>query len=134
LTAKGYESGLIDGLLAEFRELGYIDDEAYAGRRVRYLAREKLYGNRRIEVRLLDKGLPREQIRRAIDTVRQEFSEAEAVKMRLAKEPPEKRIKTDAGDKRRFVQRLMGKGFPPQLIFEILGNRVEEHIDDDDGK
>jgi regulatory protein len=133
LTAKGYESNLIEGLLAKFREQGYIDDEAYVDRRVRYLAREKLYGNRRIEVQLLEKGLSRERIRQVIDTVRQEFSEAEALKMRLAKKPPGKRINTDAGDKRRLVQHLLGKGFPPELIFETLDNMLEEHIHDDDG-
>jgi regulatory protein len=126
LEHKGYEDDLIKRLLAEFRALGYIDDEAYVGRRVRYLAQEKLYGNRLIEAQLFEKGLPRERIRQAIETVRKEFSEAEALKIRLAKKPPDKRIKTDAGDKRRLVQRLLGKGFSPELIFEILDNMLEE--------
>jgi regulatory protein len=134
LKDKGYEDDLTNRLLAEFRELGYIDDEAYVGRRVRYLAREKLYGNRRIEVQLLEKGLSRERIRQVIDIVRQDFSEAEALQMRLAKKPPGKGINTDAGTKRRLVQHLLGKGFPPELIFETLDNMVEEHIHDDDCK
>jgi regulatory protein len=130
LKQKGYEDDLIERLLANFLELGYLNDDNYTGRQVRYLAGEKLYGDRRIEVYLTGKGLPRERIRQAIAEVRQEFPEVNALEIILKKKLKGRRLENDAGGKRRLAQSLMGKGFPLDLIYRML----EEYSHDDDGK
>ncbi len=130
LAGKGFGDDLIDPLLADFRELGYINDETFTVRQVRYLARDKLYGNRRIEAYLLEKGFSREGIRQAIAGIREEFPEKEALQIVLSKKLKGQPIKNDAGEKRRLAQSMMGKGFPPKLIYTML----EEHRNDNDGK
>jgi len=130
LAGKGFGDDLIDPLLAEFRERSYINDGTFAVRQVRYLACEKLYGNRRIEVYLLEKGLTREQIRQATADIRREFPEREALRIVLAKKLKGQPLRNDAGEKRRLAQHLMAKGFPPELIYTML----EEHSHDVDGK
>jgi len=127
LTEKGYDEGTIDTVLVEFKALGYINDAVYTGRQVRYLAREKLYGNRRIETYLLGKGLPRGEIRPALDEIRQDFPESEALRLLIGKKWKGQPIANDDREKRRLVQHLMGKGYSPSLIFETLDHMVEEH-------
>ena len=126
LQHKGYEHDAIEKILEAFKELGYINDAAFTERQVKYLACEKLFGNRRIERRLREKGLPREQIRQAIASVRQDFSEADALKIRLAKKGKGREMNNDPGDRRRLAQSLMRQGFPPELIFETIDTMVEE--------
>ena len=127
LAAKRYEDDLIDQLLIEFRDLGYLNDEVYAGRLVRYLATEKLYGDRRIEGKLREKGIPREHIGRLIDEVRGEFSEARALETLIRKKAAGQPPANDDKGKRRLAQNLMGRGFAPKLIFEMLERTLEEY-------
>ena len=126
LTGKGYDDVLIDVLLAEFKTLGYIDDAAYTEHQVRYLARKKLYGNRRIETYLLGKGIPRGEIRQALGKIRQEFPEPEAIRRLVGKKGKGQPIANDDKGKRRLTQHLMGKGYSPMLIFETLDHMMEE--------
>ena len=126
LRGKGYDDSRIDTLLAEFKTLGYINDAAYTGRQAHYLAREKLYGNRRIETYLLGKGISRGEIRQALDKIRQEFPEPEAIRRLIGKKWKGQLIANDDKEKRRLAQHLMGKGYSPALIFETLDHMVEE--------
>lgn len=126
LQRKGYADDAIEEILKTFGELGYINDEAFTDRQVKYLARERLYGNHRIERKLREKGLLREQIRRAIEVVRQEFSEAEALKICLAKKRKGRDMSNDPGERRRLAQSLMRQGFPADLIFETIDMMAKE--------
>ena len=126
LTGKCYDDGQIDTLLAEFKTLGYINDAAYTGRQARYLAREKLYGNRRIETYLLGKGIPHGEIKQALDNIRREFPEPEAIRRLIGKKWKGQPVANNDKEKRRLAQHLMGKGYSPALIFEALDHMVEE--------
>jgi regulatory protein len=133
LRAKGCTSAAIEGVLEEFRERGYVDDVRYAERQAAYLVREKLYGDRRIEARLLEQGLARETVRQALTSARRELPEARALALRLEKESRSRDGDTDPKQKRRLFQRLVGRGFPPALVVAALQNTLEEHFDDNDG-
>ena len=126
LRHKGYAHDAIEELLDAYKRLGYINDEAFTERQVKYLACEKLYGNYRIERKLREKGLTRDQIQQALAKVRQEFSEAEALKTRLAKKRTGREMNNDPGDRRRLAQSLMRQGFHPELIFETIDFMTEE--------
>ena len=134
LINRGYAEEQIEELFARFRELGYLDDVVYAMRQVRYLAQDKLYGDRRIEARLRDKGLAKDLVSRALDDVRSEFPEEEALEMRIRKLGPGQLVKGDAAAKRRLARSLMGKGFPPELIYEKLDTMLEDDSNGDDGR
>ena len=126
LADKGCDDHLIEQLLDDFQRLGYIDDDAYAERQIRFLARDKLYGDRRIMRQLLGKGISREQIRQRMDALRVEFPEEEALTMIIRKKIKHPAFINDDPGKRRLVQNLMGRGFSPETLFEILERMLEE--------
>jgi hypothetical protein len=59
LKEKMFDGQVIDRVIARLYELNYLDDEAFARQWARRLAVDKLSGNRRIELSLLEKGVDR---------------------------------------------------------------------------
>jgi regulatory protein len=131
LKDKGFSSAIVEAAAARFRELGYLNDESVARQWARSLAVNRLWGNRRIEMSLREKGIARELIADAISLAREEITEREAaVQLLVKKGKGEKVHPEDSREKRRLMQSLMGKGFPPGLIFEILSLSGEEEVHD----
>ena len=130
LKERGYDESVVGDVMARLRELRYLDDESFARGWARNLAVNRLWGNIRIKASLRDKGIPRELIERVIREVREEFSEQKALRALLRKKEGARSLKMDAGDKRRLVQSLMGKGFPLDLIFDVLRTPKEDLTDD----
>ncbi len=131
LNGKGFGGSVVEAVAARFRDLGYLDDAAFAKQRARSLAINRLWGNRRIEVTLRGKGLPRELIGEALTLAREEITEREAITQLLHNKGRGQGISPeDKREKRRLIQSLMGKGFPPGLIFEILSISGEEEVHD----
>ncbi len=131
LKGKGFSGTVAEAVVARFKDLGYLDDAAFAKQRARSLAVNRLWGNRRIEATLRGKGLPRELIGEALTLAREEITEREAIMQLLhSKGRGQGIVPDDKREKRRLIQSLMGKGFPPGLIFEILSIRGEEEIHD----
>jgi len=131
LRGKGFGGSVVETVAARFKELGYLNDASYARQWARTLAVNRLWGNRRIEMNLKKKGLSRELTQEAIALAREEITEREAVVKLLGHKGKGQRIALkDNKEKRRLVQSLMGKGFPPGLIFEILSISGEEEVHD----
>lgn len=103
----------------QLQEEGFLNDETFARDRSRQLAINKLEGNRAIADDLRRKGLDQDIINRAIEAVREELSEPEAIRMLLQKRGcPEG--SPDRAWKEKTGRYLMSKGFPTGLIFQIL--------------
>ena len=132
LKEKGYDESVVGDVTARLRELRYLDDESFARGWARNLAVNKLWGNIRIEASLRDKGIPKELIERVIGEVREEFSEQKALRALLRKKEGSRSLKMDAGDKRKLTRSLMGRGFPLDLIFDVLRTPKEDLTDDGD--
>jgi len=136
LTQKGFSRSVVESVAARFKELGYVNDESFARQWARMLAVNRLWGNRRIEMGLREKGISRELIADAIALAREEITEKAAIIQLLGKKgkgqriTPEDNRPEDNRGKRRLMQSLMGKGFPSGLIFEILSIRGEEEVHD----
>ncbi len=131
LKGKGFDSDLVEEVTERFRELGYVNDESFARQWARALAVNRLWGNRRIEISLREKGISRELIPDAIALAREEITERTASLRLLEKKGKGQRISPkDKKEKHRLMQNLMGKGFPPGLIFEILSISGEEEVHD----
>ena len=136
LTQKGFSRSVVDSVAARFKELGYVNDASFARQWARMLAVNRLWGNRRIEMGLREKGISRELIADAIALAREEITEKAAIIQLLGKKgkgqriTPEDNRPEDNRGKRRLMQSLMGKGFPSGLIFEILSIRGEEELHD----
>ncbi|MEA1935845.1 MAG: regulatory protein RecX [Thermodesulfobacteriota bacterium] len=122
LKEKGFEEPVVEEVIARLIELKYLDDESFASQWARNLAVNRLYGNRRIEVSLSEKGIDRKLILQSIDEVREEISEKQAINRLIEKKVKGKKvIELNEKEKRRLAQNLMGRGFPAGLIFEVLG-------------
>lgn len=134
LKNKGFEDEIVAEAIDYFRKLGYLNDQDFASNEARRLATGKGCGNRKIASFLLGKGLPEAMVAEAINTVRQEWSEGQALASLIRKKTTSGNIRDDLKGRQRLVRYLMGKGFPPGLIFETINRAEEEDGHDDDSK
>lgn len=122
LKERGFEESIIEKVIVRLLELKYLDDESFAKQWARNLAVNKLYGNRKIEFSLLEKGIDRKIIEQSIALIRKEISEKEAINILIEKKfKGRKVVELSEKEQRRLAQNLMGRGFPAGLIFEELG-------------
>ena len=129
LRGKGFGSTEVEAVAARFKELGYLNDESLARQMARALAVNKLWGDYRIERALKEKGIPEDFIGAAIALAREEITERAAVIKLLGKKGRGGKIDLENNkEKRRYIQSLMGKGFPSGLIFEALSMSGEEEV------
>ena len=128
LTDKGVEGTVLEKVIEKLLNLNYLDDAEFAGQWARHLALNLLYGNRRIEASLREKGIPEELIRRAISENREELEEKAALRRVL-----NKKIKSfetgslDRKQKARLARMLASRGFSTSLIYEALRNPQEDN-------
>jgi regulatory protein len=134
LKNKGFEVEIVAEAIDYFRELGYLNDQVFASNQARRLALGKGYGNRKIASFLLGKGISEAIVAAAIVTARQEWSEGQALTSLIRKKTTSGNIRDDLKGRQRLVRYLMGKGFPPGLIFETINRAEEEDGHDDDSK
>jgi regulatory protein len=135
LREKGFSAAVVKEALEKLRELNYLNDASFAGQWARNLAVNKLWGNKKIVLNLREKGIAAELINGAIDEVRREISEEDAVVFLIKKKASRKKLDIlDLKEKKRIFQSLMGRGFPPGLILNKLGKAVEEKINAENGK
>jgi len=131
LLEKGFGDPVVNRVIAGLRELGYLDDAAFAREWARSLAANRLYGNRRLETSLLEKGISSGLIREAIAGVRKEHPEREALEAVVRKKlKGRKPGDLDRRDKQRLARSLLGKGFPSGLIFDFLRIQEEGSFDE----
>ena len=134
LKEKKFDGQVVDRVVARLYELAYLDDEAFARQWARHLAVDKLSGNRRIEMNLQEKGVGRAICEQVLAEIRQEAPEKEAIRQLIRKKLKGARLqKQDGQGKRRLVQHLLGRGFAPDLIFEMI-REAEGGYQDDDGQ
>lgn len=131
LREKGFDEAIVGEVTERLRELKFLDDESFAVQWARNLGVNKLFGNRRIALSLQEKGIPSPLIEKAINEVRREISEADALitwirKKRTSRDHKEMGVR----EKRRLAGSLMGKGFPPDLIFCVLNQSKEEFVNE----
>jgi regulatory protein len=129
LTERGFDESVVGGVAARLRELKFLDDEAFARQWARNLAVNRLLGNRRIDASLREKGIPRELIEQVIAEVREELSEQKALVSLFRKKKDKIATKMGGREKSRLARSLIGKGFSPDLVFDILRSK-EEFVDE----
>jgi len=135
LRKGGFTAQVIAGVIEKCQEFGYLNDGNFARQRARELAVNRLAGNRRIAIDLIERGISEELCRQAISEVRAELSEEDAVERLLRKNTKGIALAgMDGREKMRMARRLMGKGFPAGLIIRKLKGKEEEGVHGDDGQ
>jgi len=121
LRMKGYEPEVTDEVIERLRELGMIDDAAFAGTLVRDRVRLRPSGARRLQGELRAKGVDEEVAREAIrDTLEGEGTDERELALRAAE-----KWRTRPGEERdRARRRLHGflarRGFSGETIREAI--------------
>ncbi|MFH1080794.1 MAG: RecX family transcriptional regulator [Pseudomonadota bacterium] len=132
LKEAKFDRQAVDRIIARLYELSYLDDEAFARQWARRLAIDKLSGNRRIEISLQEKGVDRAICERILAEIRQEVPEREAIRQIIRKKLKGRALdRHDVREKRSLVQYLLGRGFTPDLIYEMIQEAQEDHPNDD---
>lgn len=135
LQEKGFPAAVIKEALEKLHELKYLDDVSFACQWARNLAVNKLCGNRKIIASLKEKGIAAHLIDKAIEEVRQEIPEEEAVVLLIKKKITGKKIDLlDIKEKKRIFQNLLARGFPAGLILDNLEKIPEEDFHGEDGQ
>jgi regulatory protein len=135
LHAGGFAVAVVEQVVQRCRELGYLNDRAFARQRARVLAISRLEGDRRIALDLRERGIDEELRRRVIAEVREELDEEQAAKRLLRKKIRGRPVSAlTEREKARLARGLMGKGFPTELILKTLKKTEEERFHGDDGE
>lgn len=130
LREKGFDESVVEDVVLRLRELNYLNDESFTRQWARNLAVNKLFGNRRIEASLMEKGIPHEMIRQVLSEVREELAEKKAIVLLIRRKMDNGVGKLDDREKRRLAQSLIGRGFPPGLVFDTLKRSKEGLLDE----
>ena len=131
LAERDFSESVVERVLENLGELGYLDDEAFAVNRARHLAVNRLYGDRKIEEQLREKGIAREAARAAIREVREEFPEMEGIARSAAKKLQGRSMDGLNKKERLALARLLqGKGYHLGLILDYLGKYEEATAND----
>jgi regulatory protein len=135
LRKGGFSAPVVAAVIEKCQEFGYLNDGMFARQRARELAVNRLAGNRRIALDLIERGISEELCRQAISDVRAEISEEDAAE-RLLRKKAKGIALAGLGDreKMRLARSLMGKGFPAGLIIRKLKGTGEEGVHGDDGQ
>ena len=135
LRKGGFTAPIVAGVIEKCQEFGYLNDGNFARARARELAVNRLAGNRRIALDLIERGISEELCRQVISEVRAEISEEDAVE-RLFRKKAKGIAVAGMGDreKMRLARNAMGKGFPAGLIIRKLKGAGEEGVHGNDGE
>lgn len=135
LHAGGFADAVVERVVGRCRELGYLNDEAFARQRARVLAVSRLAGDRQIAFDLRERGIDAGLSARVIAEVRGELGEEEAAARLLRKKIRGRSVAAlEDREKAGLARSLMGRGFPAGLILKTLNNAEEEGFHDNDGE
>lgn len=128
LGGKGFSDDAVSATLERCGALGYLDDVAFAAAHARDRIRLRPRGKLRLLAELREKGVSDADARSGIERA---FREEEVTERELAERVLEKKWRGLADrDRRKERRRLAGhlkrRGFPFDLIRELVGDRIRE--------
>jgi len=134
LLSRGFDEEIVSGTIAYFRELGYLSDRRFATGQARRLAEERGLGDRRLRSFLRGRGISEELTAAAIEAVRRDWSEEKALRSLIRKKTLAGYDRKNHRERQKLIRHCLGRGFPPELIYEMINRAEEEDGHDDDGK
>ncbi len=127
LRMKGYEPEIGEEVIARLRELGMIDDAAFAGLVVRDRVRLRPQGAHRLANELRAKGVDDETARAAIrETMAGERMDERELARRAAEKWRPRPGEEPARARRRLHGFLARRGFDDELIREVVDERLPD--------
>jgi regulatory protein len=126
---KGYGPDVAEEVIGRLRELGMIDDAAFAGMLARDRVRLRPQGSRRLANELRQKGVDEETARAAIrETMEgEETDERELARRAAAKWKPRPGEEPERA-RRRLHGFLARRGFDGEIIREVLDETLPDDV------
>jgi regulatory protein len=106
--------------------LGEINDEAYAKRAAAYCLRQKRYGVNRAYQWMLQKGIPKETAKKALEQLSGEVDSNELIRQLIAKRYAEKLREKDPRKKQNVIAALARRGYPIGQIRQAIEDYLTE--------
>jgi regulatory protein len=127
LRMKGYSPKIGEEVIGRLRELGMIDDAAFAGMMVRDRVRLRPQGARRLASELRQKGVDDETTRAAIrETMEGESTNERELARRAAEKWRPRAEEEPARARRRLHGFLARRGFDGEVIREVVDERLPD--------
>lgn len=131
LEKEWADAELVDECLARLKELGYIDDVAFAERYAQYRTTAKPIGRQRLARELALKKVSRQVIDKALDERFEETSEESLIDRAIAKRLRAHGRPTDRQSAKRLFDHLMRLGFGYDLIVRKL-RQLQAELEEND--
>jgi regulatory protein len=120
LMRGDYGPVLIDSVLEQLRELGYLDDERFAKTKALSASQHKHQGKRRARIELLKAGVKGEVAEQALDDVYQQTDSLANARLLAQKQAPRLRRLDLVVARRRLVGMLQRRGFDYETIKPVV--------------
>ena len=125
------DAELVDECLTRLKELGYVDDAAFAERYAQSRTATKPIGRQRLARELTMKKVSRQVIDRALDETFEETSEESLIDRAIAKRLRAHGRPTDRQSAKRLFDHLMRLGFGYDLIVRKL-RQLQAELEEND--
>jgi regulatory protein len=120
LQRAGFSTQAIEVAIESARNLQYLDDSDYADAFVRTRAKSGTKGPRVVSKELQAKGIPSDEVKRAIAPISDPESQLESARRVAAKKYPTLKDETDlVKSARRMSQHLARRGFDPEICDRV---------------
>lgn len=124
---KGYGSAVIDVILNDFQEKGWIDDYEFATLYSRDHIRLKNWGPQKITANLISKGITPKIARNAVKTIIEEFNIPEILRQIIQKRKLHFRRESNIlKRKKKILDFLVRKGFSSEMIYQYMDELMNE--------
>jgi regulatory protein len=120
LAERRFSPSVISQTVEYLSSLGYLDDEAFARGRARYLMESKPMGRRRLAWELTQKGLGRKDVEAAVEEAWEGRSEQEVALEVASRRMASYRDLPETKAKRRLKGYLERRGFSAADIFSVM--------------
>ena len=121
LERKGFAAEVVGATLARLRELGYLDDGAYARSRAESLLARGRLAPAAVERRLSASGVAAPTARAAVDEARGERTERDLARACLEARRPALERGSPLAERIRAARFLAGRGFSEEVVREVVG-------------
>ena len=122
LRSKKISNSNIDKIITTLSELNFINDEQFAKLFLESYLRKKPMGGRLISMKLLEKGIKKDIIEKALTENYNEEEESEKCNELLKKYIKKVKSKNEMEKKRKCYQYLLTRGFDNELVREIISS------------
>ena len=128
LIRSGFEEDVAEDTVARLRELGYLDDAAYARSYVQARFRNRGYGPGRLRGDLLRRGIAAALIDAVLDDLTEQEDMLEAARRHAEKRWPRLAHETDAQKRRKKLSDyLVRRGFSYETARRVIDDLENQH-------